>query len=437
MKYRSFLPIFIGAIFLLFGAFSQAQNANQSKEPVLADRIVAVVNDDVITQKELEVRTRFIEGQLKKQGTPIPPKDEMQAQMLERLITDKVQQQFAKENGLSVDDAQLSQALERIAANNKLTLAQFRQTIEKDGLSFARFSEEIRGEILISRVREREVANKISVSEGEVDNFLAEAKNRPQSEYEVAHILFRAPESASPEALKKLKTRAETAFAKARAGENFAKLAATYSDAPDALQGGSLGKRSLDRLPPIFAAEAEKMSAGDIAPLLQSASGFHIMKLINKSGSNNLPAVEQTHAAHILVRANELVSKTDARHKIEGLAERVKHGENFAELARLFSQDGSASKGGDLGWIYPGDTVPEFERALNALEKGQVSGAIETPFGFHLIKVIERRTQDASDDRKRNFARQAIRERRMDDAYQDWIRQLRDEAHVKLMLEER
>lgn len=410
-----------------------------SAEPQPADRIVAVVNDEVITLYELRARLDQAVIQLKKQGTPLPARDVLEQQMLERLVMDKVQLQFAKENGIKVDDAQLEQALQRIAANNKMSLAQLREALQKDGITFPKFREEIRNEMTIARVREREVENKINISEGEIDNYLAEgsAKNGGSEEYEVAHILLRTPESASPEQIQRIKAKADQIFERIGKGEDFSQLAASFSDAPDGLQGGSLGVRPLDRLPAIFSDAVVKLKPGEVAPVLRSPNGFHIVKLVAKRGGVAAPAVEQTHARHILIKVNELVSEADAKHKLEGLYERIKNGGNFAELARLFSQDGSASKGGDLGWIYPGDTVPEFERAMNLLKPGEVSKPVQSPFGFHLIEVLERRVQDVSSDRQRNAARQVLRDRKMDEAYQDWLRQARDRAYVELRLEER
>jgi peptidyl-prolyl cis-trans isomerase SurA len=376
---------------------------------------------------------------LQKQGTPLPPRDVLEKQMLERLVMDKVQVQHARDTGLRVDDAQLEQALQRIAANNKMSLAQFREALQKDGVSFAKFREEIREEITISRIREREVESKIAISEGEIDNYLSgeSAKGVSVEEYEVAHILLRAPESASPEQIQKLKAKAEQVFERLKKGEDFAQLAAAYSDAPDGLKGGNLGMRSLDRLPAIFAEVVVKLNAGEVAPILRSPNGFHIVRLVAKRGGAATPAVQQTHVRHILIKVNEVVSEADAKHKLSDLYERIKHGASFAELAKLFSQDGSASKGGDLGWLYPGDTVPDFERAMNQLQPGEVSEPVQSPFGFHLIEVLERRVQDVSADRQRLAARQVLRERRADEAYQDWLRQARDSAYVELRLEER
>ncbi|SBT05390.1 Chaperone SurA [Candidatus Accumulibacter aalborgensis] len=420
-------------------AMAMAQTApRQSAQPVAVDRIVAVVNDEVITSYELRTRVDSASSQLQRQGMPLPPRDVLEKQMLERLVIDKVQLQFARDSGIKVDDAQLEQALQRIAASNKLSLAQFRVALEKDGIAFAEFREEIRSEMTIARVREREVENKLVISEGEIDNYLAStsAQGGAGEEYQLAHILLRSPESASPEQIQKLRAKAEQVRDRLIKGENFAQLAAAYSDAPDGLKGGDLGWRSLDRLPPMFAEAGATLKVGDVSQVLRSSNGFHLIKLLAKRGGGASQAVQQTHARHILIKVNEIVSEPEARHKLEALRERIRHGESFAELARLLSQDGSATKGGDLGWIYPGDTVPEFERAMNALAPGEVSEPVQTPFGFHLIEVLERRVQDVSSDRQRAAARQVLRERKRDEAYQDWLRQARDRAYVEIRLEE-
>jgi peptidyl-prolyl cis-trans isomerase SurA len=433
-----FLLRIVSLFFFLTGSALSQTPARAYAEPVPADRIVAVVNDEVITLNELGSRLETAVSQLRRQGTPLPPRDVLERQMLERMVMEKVQLQHARDIGVRVDDAQLDQAIQRIAANNNLSMVQFRQVLERDGLPFAKFREEIRNEMSIVRVREREVDNQIIISEGEIDNYLQgeEGKGKSAEEFEVAHILLRSPESASPEQIAELKAKAEQVFERAAQGENFSQLAAAYSDAPDGLQGGSLGMRSLDRLPSIFADAVLGLKAGEVAPLLRSPNGFHIVKLLDKRGGAGAPAVQQTHARHILIKVNELVSDPEARHKLEGIYDRIVHGEKFAELARLHSQDGSATKGGDLGWLYSGDTVPDFERAMNDLKPGEVSRPVKSPFGYHLIEVLDRRVQEVSSDRLRNAARQMLRERKLDEAYQDWLRQARDRAYVELRLDE-
>jgi len=414
-----------------------AASPTPAAEPIEADRIVAVVNNEVITRHELNTRLEAALSQLRRQGTPLPSQAQLERQMLERLIMERAQLQYAAETGLKPDDAQLEQAIGRIAANNKMTVAQFRQALQNDGIEFVRFREEIRNEMTMARLREREVDSKLVISDGEIDNYLAnQAANGGNEEYQVAHILLRAPESATPEQLQKLRQRGEEALQRAQRGENFAELSATYSDAPDALQGGSLGWRSRDRLPTLYAEAIANLHAGQVSGLLRSSAGFHIVKLLDKRGGDAPASVQQTHARHILVRVNEVQSEADARHKLEIVRERIVNGVDFAEQARLYSQDGSAAKGGDLGWLNPGDTVPEFERAMDALQPGEMSPVVQSPFGMHLIQVIERRERDVSAERQRTIARQALRERKLDDAYQDWLRQLRDRAYVENHLDE-
>jgi peptidyl-prolyl cis-trans isomerase SurA len=405
----------------------------------LVDRIAAVVNKDVITQYELSERVDRVLRDLSRRGTSSPDRREIEKQVLDRLVTEKVQLQLAKETGLRVEDLDLDRTINRVAEGNKLSLTEFRKMLERDGIRFDKFREELRDEILISRLREREVNGKITVSEGEIDNFLAEQsqKKGTATEYNVAHILVRVPEQASPEQLEARRARAEEALRRIHGGIDFAQVAATYSDAPDALQGGVIGWRNQDRLPDLFVAALSKLKPGQVSDILRSPAGFHVLKLVDARGAGGPLLVEQAHVRHILVRTNELVSEEEAKRKLLQLRERIVNGASFAELARLNSDDSSASRGGDLGWVYPGDTVPEFERAFTELKPMEVSQPVKTPFGWHLIQLIERRTADMSSDRQRNEARKVLLERKSDEAYQEWLRQLRDRAYVELRLDER
>jgi peptidyl-prolyl cis-trans isomerase SurA len=398
-----------------------------------------VVNSEVITQFELSDRVTRALRELSQRGTPLPDRGELQRQVLERMIMERVQLQFARETGLQIDDLQLDSTIARIAENNRMSLSEFRRTLERDGIPFDKFREEVRTEIVLSRLREREVDNKISVAESEIDNFVSQQHETgdPSAEFDLAHILVRVPEQARPEQLDRQRERADEALRRLRSGADFAQVAATYSDAADALQGGSLGWRPQDRLPELFAEVVGRMRVGEVSEVLRSPAGFHIVKLIDKRGAGAPYMVEQNHVRHILVRTSELVSQDEARRKLESLRERIVNGTDFAELARLNSDDGSASRGGDLGWIYPGDTVPDFERAVKELKPMQISQPVRTQFGWHLIQVLERRTADASAERKRLEARKALRDRKSDEAYQEWLRQLRDRAWVEYRLEER
>lgn len=417
----------------------------QSPDPVPAsaratevDRIIAVVNNEVITAQQLRARIAQAQRQLARQNVQAPPADVLERQLLERLIDERVQVQLAEETSLRVDDATLERAIDRIASSNQLSLEQLRQTLEADGVPWNRFRDEIRTEILLTRLREREVDSKVAVTDAEIDNFIATNPDAfSGEEYEVQHILLRAPEGASPEQVDALRERAEQVIARLRGGEDFARLAAETSDAPDGLSGGSLGWRPLDRMPAIFADAVRRMQPGEVSAPLRSAAGVHIVRLAGRrgGGADAIQQMEQTHVRHILIRTSEVLSDEDAQARLMALRERVLNGADFGELAKASSADLSAAKGGDIGWVNRGDTVPEFERAMDALQPGQVSMPVQSPFGWHLIEVLERRTQDVSDERKRAAARAALRERKSDEAYEDWLRQLRDSAYVNLRLE--
>jgi peptidyl-prolyl cis-trans isomerase SurA len=417
----------------------QATAQAPGKRIILLDRIVAVVNEDVITRRDLDDRMRVVSVQLREQGTPAPPTDVLEKQVLDRMIYTRVQLQFAKETGLRVDDGQLDSAIARIAENNKITPAKLRETLEKDGVSFAKFREDIRDEIVMSRLREREVDNKITVAESEIDNLLNALKSQDgkSEEFDLSHILVRVPEQASPEQLRDRRARAEQALAQIKGGTDFRQVAASFSDAPDSVQGGAMGWRELARLPSIFAETVKSMSPGEVSPILRSPNGMHIVRLNGRRGQNAPVIVVQTHPRHILIKTSEVVSEGDARERLVKLKERLDNKADFAELARLQSEDGSASRGGDLGWLSPGDTVPEFEKAMDALKVGEISGPVRSPFGWHIIQVIERRNEDMSKQRERLQARASLREQKADEAYQEWLRQLRDKAFVELRLEEK
>jgi peptidyl-prolyl cis-trans isomerase SurA len=288
-------------------------------------------------------------------------------------------------------------------------------------------------------VREREVDSKITVSDAEVDQYLATLKSVTggEAEFNLAHILVIVPEQASAEQIDTKKRRAEDALRALRNGADFAQVAAAFSEASDALSGGNLGWRSGGRLPTVFADEVRKMKVGEISGITRSSAGFHIVKLLDKRTHDDSTVVDQTHARHILVRVNEVVSESDAKAKIDRYKSRIDDGANFEDLAKLNSEDSTSAKGGDLGWLNPGDTVPEFDDAMKKLEVGQVSAPVRTPFGWHLIQVIERRRQDITADRERSDAQVAIRQRKSDEAFQDWVRQIRDRAYVEVRLDDR
>jgi peptidyl-prolyl cis-trans isomerase SurA len=445
---RLALPAFAGVVASTFLSCAFAQSDKPQAKPaaarqsVLLDRIVAIVNDEAITARELDERAQLALKQLAQQGTTPPPKAVVERQLLERMIGDRVQVQFAKESGLRVDDGELERAIQRIAEQNKITLDTLRSTLERDGVPYSKFREDIRSEMIMARLREREVENKIVVTESEIDSLLgSEQQDAANEELNLAHILVVVPENASPEQVQSRRARAEEALAQLNKGVDFKEVAASYSEAPDALQGGAMGWRPADRLPTIFYDATKSLKAGGTSAVLRSPNGFHIVRLNERRSTapSGGPAVsvEQTHARHILIKVNELVSETEARNRLRVLKERLENKADFAELARVHSEDATASRGGDLGWILPGDTVPEFERAMNALKPGEISEPIRSPFGMHLIQVLERGTQDVSKERRRLAARQTLRARKSDEAYQEWVRQLRDRAYVEMRLDER
>ncbi|WP_082551450.1 peptidylprolyl isomerase [Massilia sp. Root351] len=401
------------------------------------DSIAVVVNEDVITRRELTERVKTVVQRMKAQNVQLPGDADLQRQILERMIVERAQLQLAKEMGVRVDDNQLDRAIARIAEQQKLTVQDMRNQMEKEGITFAAFREEIREEIIMQRLREHEVDSKVQISDAEVDAHLAAeaAMAAEQFEMNISQIMIRIPENASPEVIAQKKARADEVMRQLRTGADFAKMAATYSDAGDALKGGEVGWRSADRLPPLFAEALEKLKPGQVTPVMKSVGAFHILKLSEKRSmaeAQAAAAVTQTRARHILIKVTPSTSAADAKRKLEDLKERLDNkAAKFEDLARLQSNDTSASKGGDLGWLMPGDTLPEFEAAMNGLKIGEVSAPVETSFGYHLIEVLERKTDDLSKEKQRTAARNAIRERKTEEAAEDWQRQVRDRAYVE------
>ncbi len=403
------------------------------------DRIVAVVDQVVITENELIDRIQTVRSQLEKQGGNMPPTDVLQKQILERLINDRLLLQYAAQTGVRVDDTQLDKTVERIAEQNKLSIPEFRAALEQEGISYRKFREDIRNEIIIARLREREVENRVNVTEAEIDNYLTtqSARGDIQDEFEISHILIRTPEEGSPEELQKLREKAEQALKQLQDGANFAEVSASHSDAPNALEGGNLGWKTSTQIPELFNEALKPMQPGDLSPILRSPNGFHILKMTDRRGGTSPLVVEQTKLRHILVKLSEIVSESDAQQRMIIIKERLDNGGDFAELARQYSEDASANSGGDLGWVNPGDTVPQFEQAMNLLAPGEISEPVRTPFGYHIIQVQERRKQDMTQEAARFKARQEIRSRKAEEAYADWVRELRDRAYVELHLEDK
>jgi peptidyl-prolyl cis-trans isomerase SurA len=403
------------------------------------DRVIAIVNDEALTQYDVNEQKRVVLGQMRAQSVTPPAADVLEKQLLERLITERVLLQYAKETGIRVDDTQVERTLARIAEDNKLSAEDFRKAVEREGIPYAKYRSDIRNEILIQRLRDREVEGRVSVSDAEVDHLLAtlEAQTGGQVEYRLVHILVLVPEQASSDQIDVRQRRAEAALQQLRTGADFGQVAASFSDAPDALQGGNLGWRAPARLPTVFAETVNKMKPGEISGVLRSASGFHIVKLLETRSGNAPTVIEQTRLRHILIKVNETTSSDEAKAKIDRIRERIELGAKFEDQARANSEDASAAKGGDLGWVSPGDTVADFEQAMSRLQTGEISAAVRTPFGWHLIQVQERRTQDVTKEKRREQARQALRQRKSDEAFQEWVRQTRDRAYVEIKTDER
>ena len=439
MKLYFRLLIILSFSVSLLAIAGESGTAKKSSEILKMDRIIAVVDQSVITEQELIDRTRTVKAQLEKQGTQLPPDNVLERQVLERLIADSLQLQMAAQIGVKVDDTQLDKTIERIAEQNKMSVEEFRVMLEKDGVPLRKFREDIRSEITIARIREREVDNKLNISEGEIDNYLTTQANRgeEQDEFEISHILIRTPEDASPEDLEKAKIKTQQALKQLADGISFSQVSASLSDTPNALEGGSMGWRSGAQLPALFLEMLKPMQKGEVSKPIRSPNGFHILKVNDRRGGTSSLVVGQTHARHILIKLSEVVSEKDAKRKMDGIKERLDNGGKFEELARQYSEDGSANNGGDLGWVNPGDTVPPFEKAMNDLGLGEISEPVLSPFGWHVIQVIERRQQDMTKEASRLKARQEIRARKSEEAYQDWIREMRDRAFVELRLEDK
>lgn len=413
--------------------------ARSADREVLLDRVIAVVNDEAITQHDLNEQRVAVLVQLRESKVTPPAPDVLERQLLERMITERSLLQFAKETGVRIDDTTVERAFLRVAQDNKVTPEEFRKVLDREGITFAKYREDIRRELTLARLREREVEARVNVTDAELDSFIASTALRESGdvEYLLSHILVTVPEQASPEQVEQRRRRAEDALAQIRSGADFAQVAASSSDAADALQGASLGWRNAARLPTVFADLVRGMKKGDVSAVVRSPAGFHVMQLADQRDRGAPTVVDQTRVRHILVRVSETTSEAEARARIDRVRDRLESGAKFEDMARINSEDASSAKGGDLGWINPGDTVPEFEQALAKLAIGEMSRPVRTPFGWHLMKVEERRQQDISRDRRREQARQALRQRKGDELFSDFVRQTRDRAYVELKVDER
>ncbi|WP_129239203.1 peptidylprolyl isomerase [Achromobacter veterisilvae] len=476
------------------GAKAPSAQKNAAPAPQgeqFVDGIAAVVDKDVITLRELRDASQRIAGELKSRGIQVPDDQTLQHQVLQRLIMERVQRHEADRMGIRVEDAQVDQAIQTIAGRNKISVDQLRQELEKSGTTWDAYRKSLRDEIRTDRLRQRAVDSTIVISDAEVDAFLkdqrrnpafgAEPAPQPQPQarpepapeqaaapagpmlYALAQILVRVPEGSSPEQLAALRKKAEGLLAQAKRGDDFASLAAAASDGPEALQGGVMGVRPLDGWPDLFVKAVGGLQKGQVSSLIQSGNGFHIIKVMDRGSAQPAPSrtarapapapapqpaarpqqaqqgpveVVQTRARHILIKTSTVMSDDLARQRLEQVRQRlVSGGAKFEDMARQYSQDATAPQGGELGWLNPGETVPPFEAAMNALQPGEISQPVQSPFGWHLIQVEERRQHDASDDVARMKARQVLFERRAQPAFEDWLDQLRAQAYVDNRLE--
>lgn len=417
----------------IFLVFPLAVLAN---EPL--NRIVATVNDDVIMKSELDSRTTMVLAQLQDQGAQLPREEALQKQVLDRLIIENLQLQMAERSGIHIDDDTLNKNLLTMANQNNMTLDQFRQVLEKDGFDYVAFREQFRNQLTMNKVRQQMVDNRVEVTEQEVDNLLASAAsfNDQNREYHLAHILVSVPEAASPEQIQAAQERADDILKRLKNGADFSQIAIAESDGQQALTGGDLGWRKTGQLPSFFSDVVGNLQKGQVSDPIRTPSGFHLIKIVDIRGDDR-HIIAQTKVRHILLKPDALASEEEVKIRIQQLYDRIAQGEDFATLARANSQDpGSGSKGGELGWVTPGQMVPEFEKAMDSLKIDEVSEPVKSRFGWHIIQVQERREQDNTEDYQRTRARESIRQRKTDEELEIWLRRLRDESYVEYHLDD-
>ena len=419
MRFALFLPAVLGLAAVAAHA-----------EPL--DRIVVVINDGVVLQSEVDRAMEVGKRQLAERKIALPPDEVLRSQVLERLVLTRVQTQRAQEAGIRVDDRELNEVLNSLASQNKMTLSQFAEAVKKEGMDYLGLREQVRDEITINRLRAREIEQRVLVTDQDIDLFLANQSRLDQAEYRVSHILVAVPDSASSEARIKARNKADGLLKRLQGGEDFAQVAIANSDGQQALAGGDLDWRSGSNLPELFADAVQKLKKGELSPVLENASGFHILKLTDSRGGEERKTIVETHAQHILLQPNALRDEEQTKQQARALHDRIGKGEDLGELAKKLSDDtGSKNAGGDLGWQPAGVFAPEFEKAIDALQPGQVSAPFRTSFGWHIAKVVERRSRDTTDQTRRARARAAIQNRKAAEEYDMWLRRLRAEAYVE------
>ena len=401
--------------------------------PRAGDYIVAIVNQELVTAGEVQLRMAQVRAEARRSGARLPPDPELRKQVVEALIEERVLVTYARDSGVKIDEADLDRAVANIAQQNQVTMAQLRERLQREGLDYKRFRDSVRDQLMVERTREREVQSRIKVSEAEVDDFLDKQRAKAPVELDIAQILVTVPDGASVEEVARRRALAEQAQARVRNGEDFAKVAREMSEDGNRQQGGEIGLKAADRLPDVFVAAVRGLQPGEVAPtLLRTGAGFHLLKLLERRDGSSF-AVTQTHARHILLRPGPQLSQDAAIQRLAGFKRDILAGKaDFEALARANSEDGSAAAGGDLGWVSAGNLVPEFEEAMNELPVNGISDPVVTRFGVHLIQVVERRSVKLDAKQLREQARNILREQKFEQAYNEWLRDLRARAYVEM-----
>lgn len=422
----------LGLLAVAGGASAQTRELSGSGQ--LLDRIAAVVNDGVVLNSQLEEQTEEITQRLRQQNTELPPRNVLRQQILERLVVEEIQMQRADKLGIQVSDEMLNGALDDVAKRNNIGFADLPQALAQQGIDYRTFRDEIRRQMTLQLLRQRDVIARINVSPRELEQFMTRQANAPDrnAEYNVSHILISVPVSASPEQIEAREKRAREVYDKASSGEDFAQLAVAYSDSSTNIEGGSLGWRRGSQLPSILAENIPKMKVGQTSEPIRTPSGFHLFRLNEMRGGVQQAVVQQVHARHILLKTNELEDDQTIEQKLRDIRKRVlEEGEDFAAIAAVTSQDpGSAADGGDLGWAGPGSFVPEFEKQLDALKENEISPPFKSQYGWHIVQVLGRRQHDSTEDLRRQRAFAELREAKAEEETELWLRRLRDEAFV-------
>ncbi|HEU4460396.1 MAG TPA: peptidylprolyl isomerase [Methylibium sp.] len=424
---RRALPLLAACVALNAAAQAPSRGAAQS-----ADYIVAVVDRELVTNSEVEQRIAGARREAQQSGQPLPSAGELRRQVIDQLIEERAQLSAARDSGVRVDDPELDRAVANVAQQNRLTLPELRERLARERIDFARFRANLRDQILLERVREREVQNRIKISDADVDALIASrASGMAPPEFNVAQLLFALPESATPEQVEAKRQLAERALARARGGEDFTKLVNELSEGAKE-QGGALGLRALDRLPDLFATAVKDLRAGAVvSQLVRSGAGFHVLKVIDRR--DGAVMVEQTRARHVLLRPSAQLSAEAAAQRLREYKQQIEAGRaTFAQIAREVSEDGSAQQGGDLGWATPGQFVPEFEAVMKTLAPQQISDPVTSRFGVHMIQVTERRQTSVDRKQQREIARNLLREQKFETAYAEWLREVRARAYIEI-----